>query len=98
MAVLKCEKELVVKVNSCDLDRFIREVFGKQFNFAAREGLESGSSREVLVSGGFSPEEVAAVKQELDTNWDACSTDDLLSYCASAGLIEQGMYIIKFDD
>lgn len=99
MAKLRCEKTAVVfKVDSADLDRFIKATFKFNFNYAYREGLASGSSREVEADDSYSEDELDCVKKEIDSDPDSVSVEDLLSYCASRGLIEAGTYIITFGD
>lgn len=95
---LDCEKVTIFKVGSSTLDKFIKSALGKRFNFAAREAMESCSYREVSVGGGLSADEMAAFEQQMNTNWDECSTEDILSYCATKGWLEEGDYFVSFND
>ena len=86
---LECEKATVFKVDYNDLDEFLSEVYGIQFEIVAEEELNNYSDKSITVES-----------EQMDEYWQArfkegrYDTRSLMNQACYDGLLEPGEYVI----
>jgi hypothetical protein len=93
---LKIKKAEYYEVNDSDLNAFIKEQYGQEYDFASCEEAIADNSRIFSVkSGNLYPNDLSKLKDFKSTGRCNYFTDILLMDLCNRGLIEPGEYLIR---
>lgn len=93
---LQFEKYEVMRVNSSDLEDFIKEVTERDFNFVADQEAGNDSQHEFDVDGDLDEYDLERVEEFVyDDEHHTFLTGALLNWCANEGHLEKGTYLVS---
>lgn len=91
---LRIEKYEVMRVNSYDLEEFIKDVTGQDFEFVADQEAGNDTQHEFDVDGDLEDYDEERVDEFLEGEYGSHLTRPLLNWLAKNGHIEKGTYLV----